>query len=234
MRSEPEWRGEALSAAVAGRCWNRIGVHGDGSCDLLDRHVHCRNCTVFSAAAANLLDRDVPSDHMVEWTRIISGAKPSAMHDTDSVVIFRVGLEWLALPTAIFEEIAGPRPLHSLPHRGGTVAGIVNVRGELLVCLSLGHVLGIDKATPGGRCQSEARLLVLGSGRNRVVCPVDEVLGVHRFEQRLLQDPPAASSRSGLAYIRAILRLPQHVVGVLDDQQLFQTFNRSLASATVT
>ena len=25
-------------------CWNRIGVHGDKQCPLLERLVHCRNC----------------------------------------------------------------------------------------------------------------------------------------------------------------------------------------------
>ncbi len=34
-------------------CWNRIGVRGDGSCPELKRHIHCRNCPVYSAAAAS-------------------------------------------------------------------------------------------------------------------------------------------------------------------------------------
>ncbi|MCW1245836.1 chemotaxis protein CheW, partial [Pseudomonas sp. SAICEU22] len=38
-------------------CWNRIGVHGDKSCPLLAEHIHCRNCSVYSAAATRLLDR---------------------------------------------------------------------------------------------------------------------------------------------------------------------------------
>ncbi|HCF6871985.1 TPA: chemotaxis protein CheW, partial [Pseudomonas aeruginosa] len=38
-------------------CWNRIGVHGDKSCERLAEHVHCRNCEVYAAAATYLLDR---------------------------------------------------------------------------------------------------------------------------------------------------------------------------------
>ncbi len=38
-------------------CWNRIGIHGDRSCPLLVDHIHCRNCSVYSAAATRLLDR---------------------------------------------------------------------------------------------------------------------------------------------------------------------------------
>ena len=32
-------------------CWNRIGIHGDKSCERLAAHVHCRNCEVHAAAA---------------------------------------------------------------------------------------------------------------------------------------------------------------------------------------
>ena len=43
-----------------------------------------------------------------------------------------------------YEEIAERRSLHSLPHRRrGIVMGIVNIRGELLICASLGKLLGL-------------------------------------------------------------------------------------------
>ena len=38
-------------------CWNRIGIYGDKSCPVLPEHIHCRNCSVYSAAATRLLDR---------------------------------------------------------------------------------------------------------------------------------------------------------------------------------
>ncbi|NOP35791.1 hypothetical protein, partial [Klebsiella pneumoniae] len=43
--------------ALIDDCWNRIGVHGNKQCPLLERHVHCRNCEVYAAAATRLLDR---------------------------------------------------------------------------------------------------------------------------------------------------------------------------------
>ena len=45
-------------------CWNKIGVRGDGSCPELERHAHCRNCPVYSAAAAQLLDAELPAGHL--------------------------------------------------------------------------------------------------------------------------------------------------------------------------
>src|SRR5438445_8021579 len=74
-----------------------------------------------------------------------------------SAVIFRIHSEWLALPTEAFQEVAERRRIHSLPHRrNGVVLGLVNIRGELLICVDLGRVLGIgahdsDRANPVGR-----------------------------------------------------------------------------------
>src|SRR5579872_4617099 len=126
-------------------CWNRIGVHGDRSCPELKRYVHCRNCHVFSAGAAERLEGDPPGNYLAEWTRHFGEPRPAADSKTHSFVIFRVGAEWLALPTSVVTEVADSRPIHSLPHRrNSAVLGLVNVRGELLVCVSLGRVLGVD------------------------------------------------------------------------------------------
>src|SRR5919198_3790598 len=124
-------------------CWNSIGVRGDGTCPELARHVHCRNCRVYSDAALELLDGVPPAGYRAEWTTAL--AKAPARHEPDrtSVLIFRIGAEWLALSTALVQEVITPRRVHSLPHRaGGVVAGLINVRGELVVCVSLARLLG--------------------------------------------------------------------------------------------
>src|SRR5947209_2742729 len=108
-------------------CWNKIGVYGDASCPQLQQHVHCRNCPVYSAAAVDLLDGELPPDYLERWTGHIAQEKQVKELDTHSIVIFRLGGEWLALPTTAFMEIAGLRAIHSLPHRrNGVILGLTN------------------------------------------------------------------------------------------------------------
>ena len=63
-------------------------------------------------------------------------------------MVFRIGAEWIGLPTDVFQEVAEECIVHTLPHRrGGVLAGLVNVRGELLLCVALEILLGMEPAS---------------------------------------------------------------------------------------
>jgi chemotaxis-related protein WspD len=217
---------------VNGDCWNSIGVHGDRTCSELVQHVHCRNCPVYARAAASLLQRISPDGYIAEWTRHAAHPETPAEPDRRSVLIFRVGTEWLALPSPVVIEVSEQRPIRSLPHRRkGTMLGLVSVRGELLVCMSLARALGLAAAA-GERRQGHlvhARMLVLRRNEARVVCAVDEVHGLHAFPGQALRDVPATVAKGATTHAKAVLTWQERSVGILDDQSLFQTFQRSLA-----
>jgi chemotaxis-related protein WspD len=219
-------------------CWNRIGVRGDGSCGELERHVHCRNCAVYSAAAAQLLDGELPEEALTQWTRHVAQPQKIAEAATDSALLFRVAGEWLALPTATFQEIGAVRPIHSLPsRRGGSLLGLVNVRGELVPCVSLQRLLGLAESTGEPRDAARgtaARLLVIAAQAGRVACPVDEVHGIHRHDPRELKALPATVAGAHAKYSRGILTWQQKSVGLLDAELLVYAISRSLASASQT
>ena len=214
-------------------CWNKIGVRGDGSCPELERHVHCRNCPVYSSAATRLLDADLPAGHLEEWTGHFSRPQETTAAGMHSVVIFRIAAEWLALPTSVFKEVAALRTIHSLPHRrNGAVLGLVNVRGELLVCVSLAEVLGLDKIDPPKAEKfhaSHRRLLVISREGGRLVFPVDEVHGIHRCASEELKPVPATVAKATATYTKSVFAWQKKTVGCLDDQLLCYTLNRSLA-----
>ncbi|HUS24202.1 MAG TPA: chemotaxis protein CheW [Candidatus Binatia bacterium] len=216
-------------------CWNRIGVRGDGTCKELEKHIHCRNCPVFGAAATELLNGRVPAEYIAEWTRHFARPAKAGDAGTISVVVFRIGEEWLALPTGIFEEVAELRPIHSLPElREGVVMGLVNVRGELLVCVSLARMLGLPPAAPhkDERHHAPPRLLVIRYEKSRTVFPADEVYGIHRFQARDLKEPPATVVNAMVHFACGILPWQDKSVGLLDDGLLCHALNRSLSSAT--
>ena len=210
-------------------CWKRIGVYGDSTCAELEKFVHCRNCGVFSSAAHRLLDRPLPEGYRREWTVHFAQAEKALEPAKLSAVVFRLRAEWLALPTQAFQEVGERRPIHSLPHRrDGIVLGLVNVRGELLVCIALDRFLGLEAWQPFERARaSYTRLLVANWQGERLVFPVDEVQGIHRFQARDLRESPAFKSNS--SFTQGVFRWEQRPVGFLDPALLFPALHRSLA-----
>jgi chemotaxis-related protein WspD len=241
------------SGAVIDDCWNRIGVRGDHSCPELQEHAHCRNCPIQRAVAAELLAHAVPDDYAAVWTELVSRPVQQTDRDTASSVIFRVGTEWLALPAAAIQEVATLRPVHRVPHRtSGVLLGVVNVRGELIISVSIARLLGLEHATTPtpsaaaaaaaasaaataadrgrpGAAAAHPRLLVIRRKDLRAACPVDDVHGVHRYAPAALSGVPSTLAKAGTRYSRALLSWRDQTVGVLDEELLFAALRRGMA-----
>lgn len=221
-------------ATAIADCWNKIGVHGDGSCKELLIHVHCRNCPVYSAAAGRVLDRERPTAGLEDATRLFAAGKLGQDRADRSAFLFRIGGEWLALATGVLDEVADLRAIHSLPHRrSGVVLGVANVRGELLVCVSLAQLIGIEPVlesqAPRSQRLAHRRLLVVRNDGGRLAFPVDEVHGTQRFDEQDLKPVPTTVAKAAASYSRATLSWHEHAVGLLDEELLFHSLNRSLA-----
>ncbi|MCY1396072.1 CheW-like domain protein [compost metagenome] len=206
-------------------CWNRIGVHGDKSCPLLPEHIHCRNCAVYAAAATRLLDRYALSQEPQQ-----AYAQQNGGRATRSMLLFRLGEEWLALATRCLVEVGPVQPVHSLPHqRSSALQGVANVRGALVACLSLGELLGLEvgaASVPSTRVMP--RMLILAAPGGSVVVPVDEVDGIHRVDPDTLEHGTVGVQAS-VRFTHAVLQWQGHSVRVLDEEQLLAAMTRSLS-----
>jgi chemotaxis-related protein WspD len=245
---------------ISGDCWNQIGSSGDRSCPELEAHIHCRNCPVFASAARTFFDRPAPEGYRAEWTRWLGGSgEHSGLSggkteggdgDQASVLIFRLGREWLAFRTATVAEVALPQPVHRIPHRTNeTLIGLVNLRGQLQLCVSLHGLLGIGPAqgpparvhighhtsADGGKTETGnashgdppaavgARLIVLRDrDRSEVwIFPSEEVLGVHRLPRDQVLSVSSSLANPEVSFSHAILRWQGRNVSFLDEQRIF-------------
>jgi chemotaxis-related protein WspD len=213
------------------QCWHTIGVLGKATCPELKTVAHCHNCPVYSQAAAQLLDQPLSDAYQRDYSSSFSSQKTAAHLATESIVIFRIGIEWLGLPTRVFQEVAEQHIVHTIPHRSdGNIKGLVNIRGRLLVCIALNELLGIDAnlETRTERRITYKRLLVVEKDGHRLAYPVHEVHGVHHFNPNDLKEPPASVTQTASAYVRTLLPWQEKNVGCLDDELLFYTLSKNL------
>jgi chemotaxis-related protein WspD len=222
--------------AAVDDCWNRIGIRGDRSCPKLSQYIHCRNCPVFSTAAHALLDVPLPAGHAPPEAAGLPAApvqSAAPAHDP-SLMVFRAGAEWFALPTRLCLEVASLRPIHSLPHRRrGALQGLASVRGQLVVCASISALVSTATASSAASAPpaagARARLLLVDWPDGAVAFPVDEIDGVQRFGPQQRLAAPATVTRSKSPLTTALLVAGDRTIGLLDPQLLHAAIRRSLA-----
>ena len=183
-----------------------------------------------NSSTARFLDRDIPEQYLQEWTAHIARAKDMVEAGAKSVVIFRLGAEWLALPTAVLQEIGEPPIVRTLPHpRGDIVKGLVSVRGELLLCMALEPLLGVESSGEIGGLANKERLLICRSKEGRFAFRVSEVEGTYRYQAKDLRNVPVTLSKTAGAYILGVLPRKDKAIGYLDHELLFYALNKGLA-----
>ncbi|MES2117709.1 MAG: chemotaxis protein CheW [Pseudomonadota bacterium] len=220
-----------LDSPILVNCWNRIGVSGDQSCDKLARHIHCRNCEVYADAAQRNMQRAVGDSYRREWADHFRQADDAGALPDASCLVFRIGREWLSLPTSIFQSVAPQAAPHRLPHRHAReLRGIVNVGGTLYPCMSLAALLGIDESegvAATGR-HTFARLLVVRWEEQAFALPVADLHGIVRYASATVQ-PPAATINKGLQrYLSGVLSHADMHIGCLDAALIGHQLARTL------
>jgi len=217
-------------------CWKHIGVWGSETprCSRLSEVIHCRNCEIFTRSGRNLLERDLPEKYKQEWTEVMAAKKEDdELFNTISVVIFRIEEEWLAIRTQVLAEVIDPAVLrsHTLPHRKNPVlTGIINIRGEIQLCVSLKEQLGIENNNRKKKENKKyRRMIVIKSPEgDKWVFPVDDIHGILRVNPGKFENVPVTVVKSTSTFTKGIFKWEDKHVAFLDDDLLFFSLTRSV------
>jgi len=208
-------------------CWNKIGVWSrtGASCPRLAEVIHCRNCEVYSAAGRQLLEREIPQEAAAEWAeRYAEPIKYTQKHGT-SITLFRIGTEWLAIPTKSIRSIGDPVATRRIPHRNHpALRGLASLTGEIEMVVSLQGLLGLAQKSDEETVQHDApqhgraivRMIRVNGASGPFAFEVDEVSGTHRYQEGKLEPVPSTLEMALLHYVSGTLAVDGRRVGVLD------------------
>jgi chemotaxis-related protein WspD len=194
-----------------GDCWNRIGVNGDGTCPELKVHVHCRNCPIFARAARGFFERRAPEGYLAEWANLLGRPVERGTTDSASLLVFRLGREWLAMALSVVAEVTDLRPVHRVPHRTNRVfSGLVSLRGQLQLCVSMYGLLEVDPPDPSDEPSTNPRLVV-----------------IQHLPRNQLEKVPSTLSNPAGSFSRAVFAWGHgRSVDVLDEPRVFEALRR--------
>lgn len=192
-----------------------------------------RDLAESAGAARAFLERPAPEGYLEDWARRLAEPEERIDPDLASIVIFRLHAEWLALPTGWLVEITDPQPVHSIPHRTDDVLlGLVNIRGQLRLCVSLHGLLGVEPpAHDAHAVRLEVddrgilrtpyhRMIILRDGMEEWVFPAEEVLKVDLLPRGEQRKPPSTFLPES-SHTHAVFDYHGRTVGLLDAMSLF-------------
>jgi chemotaxis-related protein WspD len=210
-------------------CWKTIGIAGDRSCPKLKQYGHCRDCPIFSQQGRVLLNREAPEKYLDEWVSLLAQKREAVNRDVKSAQVFRLMSEWLALPAHCWVEIVGMRPVRHIPHRSNQILmGIVSVRGEIHLCVSLSNLLGIEKEDGDDSGFRRERFCVVKRDNLSWVFPVNEVHGLVSYSEKDVGAVPSTLAKSYQKFTRELLNLADMKFGLLDETPVFDALSRSV------
>jgi purine-binding chemotaxis protein CheW len=135
--------------------------------------------------------------------RLGRAPREAAPADARDVLVCRVRDELYALELARLEMARPVRELTPVPTAPARVAGVMNVRGEVLTVLDLAAVLDLGGTGEPG---AASRVVFVGAPEGRVGLLVDEVVEVRRLALDALERPLGRGELArGVADARIVL-----------------------------
>ena len=181
--------------------------------------------------ARTFFDRQPPPQYLEEWVQRLAQPEERVEQDLQSLVIFRLHDEYLAVQTRSLVEVTLTQSIHTIPHRTNEVVlGLVNVRGQLRICVSAHGLLGVASPAANESTyrnevpqaaqleKSQQRMLIIHERSEQWVFPVEAVLGVHRLPATGFRPVPATFGKAG-AFSQAVFTWESHTVGYLDEDR---------------
>jgi chemotaxis signal transduction protein len=193
-----------------------------------------------ASAATRLLARAPTAAERAQATALVAGVEQDTQALSRSAFVFRLGREWLAIGSEVVDEVVEPRHVHALPHRReGVVRGVVNVRGQLTVCVALDALLQTGAAAPGGQGPGQTtesarsgvlgrRLVVLADNEQRMAFEADAVHGAHRYADSAVGAVPSTVAHGVSRFSTGVLAWPAGTLGLLDARLLLHALQRRL------
>lgn len=186
-----------------------------------------------SEAAQQLFERVPPSDYIDEWTQTLREPLKEELKGDLSVLVFRIGCEWLAIPTSFLKEVTYRRTVHQIPHCNRPILkGIANINGELQVVFDLGALLGLEFILQDSSQQTfsyqKNRMIAVLKDKEEWVFPVDEIEGIFKWSSFLLADSPFNPQNPRPHYLKGIMNNGKKQMGLLDVELLFSSLKRNI------
>ena len=148
-----------------------------------------------------------------------AGATPVPPRERQPYLGFYVGEDVYGLPLRQLREVARLTRLRHVPGAPAGVAGLVNLRGEIVCALDVRAILGLAAQAPA----DSAFLVALRDFDDPVGLIVDSIADIYSIDPEEIEPPPTAWPPERRACFVGTIRVPEGMMGLLDVNRVVKT-----------
>jgi chemotaxis-related protein WspD len=174
-----------------------------------------------------LLYRPIPPGWRAEWAASLALPVETGENRQTKLFVFRLGNEWFGVDPGTVSEVARAVPVRSLPqHDPAVVAGLVGLRGRVLVLLKLAESLQVNRQETDPALH---QLLIFRDGEWRFGVLADEVAGCLSFPAAEVLSLPATHGGDEAAFACGLFARSGSSIIWLNTGRLFPALRARLA-----
>ncbi|MCY2976382.1 MAG: chemotaxis protein CheW [Planctomycetota bacterium] len=144
------------------------------------------------------------------------------------LMTFQIGDYSFGIDINDIQEINCHARMSKVPVDYEAVAGVINLRGEVLTVIALGKMLGIKSSNAGS---GSSNYIVVKTANHRVAIAVDKLKDVETIPASELKHLPANFKLSNQHVLMGLVQKPEGLLLVLDSTRVTQLGILNLAVA---
>jgi len=129
---------------------------------------------------------------------------------------FFLGGEVYGLPLQQLREVARLTRVRRIPGAPSSVAGLVNLRGEIICALNAHAILGVAPSAPA----APAFFVALRGFTDPIGLVVDDIADIYSIDPGQIEPPPSTWSAERSAFIVGTAQVREGLMGLLDLQRM--------------
>lgn len=128
---------------------------------------------------------------------------------------FKIGGIHYAIPVLSVQEVVKPQSITPVPLSQEHVAGLINLRGQIVTSVSLRKLFGLEDT------ESEEYMNIIVRGNDSLVSfIVDEIMDVFDVEESQLEETPDTLDKKMKTYVSHVYKLDDELIILLEIDKL--------------
>ncbi|MBT3981230.1 MAG: chemotaxis protein CheW [Bacteriovoracaceae bacterium] len=114
---------------------------------------------------------------------------------------FKIGGDEFGIPVELVQEVIKPLPVTTVPLSQNTIRGLINLRGQIVTCISLRNLFGLEEDLSANHMN-----IIVRGDEGLFAFVVDEVTDIVELDKNNLELTPETLKQSLKSYVDYIYK----------------------------